>query len=118
MVMETAMEFAKGEGAKMNVADLLETANVQSADGMGTGGVPWCSIHDKSVFVLLSAGKQLADVQNRAKPGCWHVFVELTECRPMYISTSALFGKQAGPGDEFERSMWGEHDLRIACARC
>ena len=33
MVMETAMEFAKGEGAKVNVTDLLKAANMQSVDG-------------------------------------------------------------------------------------
>ncbi len=76
--------------------------------------MPWYAIPEKAVFVVLMAGKQLAELQSRAQPGKWHVFVELTECRPMCISTAALFGKQAGPGED--SSTWGEPDM-VNCMR-
>ncbi len=108
------MDFAVGEGSKMDVSDLMEKAKVLSDTGKTSGDVPWYAIPDKAVFVLLMAGKALANLQSRAEPGRWHVFVELTECRPMYISTASLFGKQAGPGED--SSMWGEPGM-VNCMR-
>ena len=114
VVMETAMDYAAGEGAKMNVADVMKKAQMHSDEGKKSADVPWYAIPDKAVFVLLMAGKSLAELQSRATPGKWHVFVDLTECRPMCISTASLFGKQAGPGED--SSTWGEPDM-VNCMR-
>ncbi len=65
LLMETPMEFANGARAKLDVVQILKDADMKSENGLGANDIPWYSIPDKAVFVLLSAGKQLADVQ------CW-----------------------------------------------
>ncbi len=111
---EVAMDYAAGEGSRLDVQAILKQAGMSSITGLGTDDVSWDAIPDKAVFVVLMAGKQQAELKSKEAPGKWHTFIELTECRPVYISTAALFGKQSGPGGD--ASTWGGPDM-INCMR-
>ncbi len=100
---EVTMDYVAGEGARLDVQTIMKGHDV-----------PWDAIPDKAVFVVLMAGKQMAEMKSKEAPGKWHTFIDLTECRPGYISTAALFGKQTGP--ELDAANWGEPDM-INCMR-
>ncbi len=111
---EVAMDYAAGEGSRLDVQAIMKQAGMSTSTGLGTDDVPWDAIPDKAVFVVLMAGKQMAELKSKEAPGQWHTFIDLTECRPVYISTAALFGKQTGPGGD--AANWGEPDM-INCMR-
>ena len=52
-------------------------------------------------------GKELATEQCRKD---WHVYVDLTECRPSYIHAVQLFGKATGPHIQ-DASLWGQDEM-------
>ncbi len=50
VVMETAMDYAAGEGAKLNFAEVMKKAQMHSEGGKKSADVPWYAIPGKAVL--------------------------------------------------------------------